>query len=112
MPEVLWFKINGEVTTQVPVRVEGGRVSPGRLHVQVFGNTGWRLTVSASPLEGPLTLPPERLRLGGRELSSLEREVLRGKGAQVFDLDLTIQLLPGEPGGVYEGTLTFELYKL
>jgi hypothetical protein len=112
MPEILWLEINGRPTEQVPVRVQGGRVSPGVLHVRVVGNTAWRLTVTASPLVGPLTLPPERLLLGGRALSSLERTVRVGQGGERFDLELAVRLEPGEPAGPYEGLLTFVLYRL
>ena len=112
MPEVLILKINGSTDPQVPVRVENGAVSPGVLHVEVLGNTAWRLTVTATPLVGPLTLPPERLVLAGQTLSSLERTVREGAGAARFDLDLAVRLEPGEPEGPYEGLLTFVLYRL
>ncbi len=112
MPEILWLEINGQKTSQVPVRVENGQVSPGVLHVRVVGNTSWRLTVTATPLTGPLTLPPERLVLAGQTLSALERTVREGVGGARFDLDLGVRLEPGEPAGPYEGLLTFMLYKL
>ncbi|ADR35702.1 hypothetical protein Ocepr_0240 [Oceanithermus profundus DSM 14977] len=112
MPEILWLEINGQPTEQVPVRVEDGRVSPGVLHVRVVGNTAWRLTVTATPLAGPLTLPPERLVLAGQTLSSLERTVREGVGSARFDLNLGVRLEPGEPAGPYEGLLTFVLYRL
>jgi len=112
MPEILWLEINGRQAEQVPVRVEDGRVSPGVLHVRVVGSTAWRLTVTATPLAGPLTLPPERLVLAGQALSSLERTVREGAGGARFDLDLAVRLEPGEPAGPYEGLLTFVLYRL
>lgn len=112
MPEILWLEVNGQPTEQVPIHVEDGRVSPEVLHVRVVGNTAWRLTVTATPLVGSITLPPERLALAGKTLSSLEQTVREGVGSARFDLDLSVRLEPAEPTGPYEGLLTFVLYRL
>ncbi len=112
VPEVLLLRINGVASGEVPVRVSEGQVSPAVLHVEVVANTGWRLTVRAAPLRGPLVLPAERLRLEGRPLSELEQTVRSGAGPAVFDLPLDVELFPGEPKGEYRSLLTFELYRL
>ncbi|WP_457637337.1 hypothetical protein [Oceanithermus sp.] len=112
VPEVLVLKVNGVAGGKVPVRIEGGQVEPGILHVEVLANTGWRLTVRTTPLEGPVTLPAERLSLAGQRLSRLEQTVRIGRGAASIYLPLSVELLPGEPDGEYRSLLTFELYKL
>ncbi len=112
IPEILMLRINGSTGGNVPVTVKDGRVEPGVLHVEVVANTGWQLTVRATPLEGPVELPPERLFLDGRKLSLMEQTVRLGRGAEGFDLPLEVELLAGEPTGEYHSLLTFELYKL
>ena len=112
VPEILILKINGVASGDVPVTVKDGKVDPGVLRVEVVANTGWRLTVRATPLEGPVELPPERLLLDGRKLSLMEQTVRLGSGAARFELPLAVELMPGEPDGEYHSLLTFELYKL
>ena len=112
MPEVLMLRINGQTGGQVPLLVKGGKVAPGSLHVEVVANCGWRLTVRATPLIGPIVLPPERLRLAGRPLAEYEQVVSLGKGPAKLVLPLTVDFEPGEPLGSYKSLLTFELYKL
>jgi len=112
IPEILVLRINGEAGGRVPVKVVHGRPSPESLHIEVIANTGWRLTVRATSLEGPLVLPPWRVRLGEMRLSGLEQTVRVGRGVRVFDLPLAVELFPGEPDGEYRMLLTFELYKL
>jgi len=65
IPEVLLLRINGQTGGRVPVSVSDGRVIPGILRIEVLANCGWRLTVRATPLEGPLGLPPRKIAAGG-----------------------------------------------
>ena len=112
LPEILWMEINGRKTDQVPIHVSDGKITPEVLRIRVISNTAWRLTVTATPLVGPLTLPPERLVLAGLTLSSLERTVREGMGNARFDLELGVRLEPAEPAGPYEGLLTFVIHRL
>ena len=82
---------------------------PDSVEVLVVANTGWALWVRATPLEGPLTLPPERVSVGGLCPSALPRALARGRGPFLKRYPLSVELLPGEPTGVYGGTITFNL---
>jgi len=75
----------------------------------VVANTGWVLWARATPLEGPLTLPPERVSVGGLRLSAPPQVLARGWGPFLKRYPLSVELLPGEPTGVYRGTITFNL---
>ncbi len=111
LPEVLMLRINGEASGQVPVQVSGGEAVPRSLHIEVLAIGEWRLTVRATPLVGPIELPPERLRLAGRPLAEYEQVVSLGRGPAVLDLPLTVDLQANDPPGVYKAMLTFEIYR-
>jgi len=84
-------------------------VIPESVEVRVVAKTSWVLWVRASPLEGPLILPPERLSVGDLRLSALPRALARGRGPFAKRYPLSVELRPGEPPGVYRGTITFNL---
>jgi len=109
LPEILMLYLDQKPGALLPVRVEDGMVVPSSVEVRVIANTGWVLWVRASPLVGPVTLPPERLSIGGLRLSSLPQALVRGRGPFVRRYALSVELEPGEPPGVYRGTITFNL---
>jgi len=109
IPEVLMLYVNGQAGGELPVRVENGRVIPDRVEVRVVANTAWSLWVRASELRGPITLPPDRLRLGGRRLSLLPQKLVHGRGPARFAWPLAVDLAPGEPKSGYKAVLTFNL---
>ncbi len=109
VPEVLMLRLEGKPAAALPVRVEGGAVIPDSVEVRVVANTAWKLWVEASPLLGPLELPPDRLRIGDLRLSRLPQVLVQGRGPFVRRYSLSVKLLPGEPTGVYRGTITFNL---
>jgi len=109
IPEILMLYLDQKPGTALPVRVENGVVIPSSVEVRVVANTDWVLWVRASPLTGPLTLPPERLSIGGLRLSSLPKALARGRGPFVRRYALFVELEPGEPTGVYRGVITFNL---
>jgi len=109
VPEVLMLYLDGIPRQSLPIRVEDGRVLPPSVEVRVVANTSWVLWVQASALEGPLTLPPERVKIGDLRLSSLPKPLAQGRGPYHRRFPLEVELLPGEPEGIYHGVLTFNL---
>ena len=109
IPEVLILYLDQKPQAALPIRVEDGAVIPDSVEVRVVANTGWVLWARATPLEGPLTLPPERVSVGGLRLSALPQVLARGRGPFLKRYPLSVELLPGEPTGVYRGTITFNL---
>ncbi|AEB10904.1 hypothetical protein [Marinithermus hydrothermalis] len=109
IPEILRLYVNGLETQQVPVTVHEGRVTPEALEILVIANTSWTLVASSTPLVGPTTLPPERLRLGGVPLSAAPRVLTAGRGAWRARLPLTVRLVPGDPEGTYRSVITLQL---
>ena len=109
VPEVLMLFLNRKPGGALPVRVEHGAAIPSSVEVRVVANTSWVLWVRATPLAGPLTLPPERLSIGGLRLSSLPQVLARGRGAFLRSYPIGVELEPGEPSGVYRGVITFNL---
>lgn len=109
IPEILVLYLDQKPGTTLSVRVNDGVVVPSSVQVRVVANTDWVLWVQATPLTGPLILPPERLSIGGLRLSSLPQALARGRGPFVRRYALSVELEPGEPPGVYRGTITFNL---
>jgi len=109
IPEILVLYLDQKPGTTLPVRVNNGAVVPSSVQVRVVANTDWVLWVQASPLTGPVALPPERLSIGDLRLSSLPQALARGRGPFVRRYALSVELEPGEPPGAYRGTITFNL---
>lgn len=116
LPEILILYVNriqvNELSVQLPVQIDAGKVVPDSIEVWVVANVSWILWAQASEFEGPLVLPPESLCMGEQCLSALPKPLMKGRGVFRKRYPLIVKARPEELQGVYSGVITLNVTRL